>query len=171
MSRRALLVVVAWLLVVAPRAARAQDYFGDQAPPRTIEFRTDKPRTTGQRLLLAGLFGGGAVAAGVGFLFHRDARAKSDEVSAFEPTGRTYTREVDDTRRAALRSRTLARVFYGVGAAGLVAGVVAFFLTEPGTEVVTVGGAQSRRRPVRRTPPIDVALLPGGGMVGASWAF
>lgn len=140
MSGRILLVVAALATAVSPATARAEDYFGGDGPP-AMTFRTQKARTRNQRLLLAGLFGGGVVAGGAGVLFHLDSRSKSDQISALPPdhTGRIYTDDVDDTRRGALRSRTLAAVGYGAGVAFLVAGVIAWSLTEPPTEVVTVG--------------------------------
>lgn len=140
MSGRILLVAAALVTAALPATAQAEDYFGGDGPP-PMTFRTEKSRTRNQRLLLAGLFGGAVVTGGAGVLFHLDSRSKSDQISALPPdhTGRIYTDEVDDTRRGALRSRTLAAVGYGAGAAFLIAGVVAWYLTEPGTEVVTVG--------------------------------
>jgi hypothetical protein len=167
-----ILILAALLAVAAPTAARAQtDYFGGDAPPEDITFRTDKSRTTRQRILIAGLFGGAAVMGGVGLGFHLDSRSKSDQVSAVgDHTGRIYTPEVDDTRRAALRSRTLAIVGYGAGGALLVAGVIAYFVTEPGTRVVTVG-KHKQDQPPPPPVPVSVAPLPGGAMAAAAWSF
>ena len=167
------MLLVAVLTVVAtPTVAHAQDYFGSEAPPDDIAFRTDKPRTRNQRIALASLFGGAALFGGVGLAFHLDSRSKSDQVSAVgEHTGRVYTEDVDATRRGALRSRTLAMVGYGVGAACLTAAVITLFVTQPGTEVVTVGKDKKKPPPPTVPVPMSVTPLPGGGMVAAAWTF
>jgi hypothetical protein len=167
-----ILLLAALAVAAAPSVAHAQDYFGGDAPPEEITYRTDKPRTRNQRILLAGLFGGAALFGGAGLAFNLDSRSKSNQVSAVgDHTGRVYTDDVDDTRRGALRSRTLAIVGYSAGGACLIAGVIAFFVTEPSTEVVTVG--KDKNKPPTPTPtvPMSVTPLPGGGMVGAAWSF
>ncbi|HTM21975.1 MAG TPA: hypothetical protein VL172_15745 [Kofleriaceae bacterium] len=172
MPGRTLLLLLA-LATAAPSVALADppDYFGGDAPPEDITFRNDKPRTTRQRILLAGLFGGAVVMGGVGLGFHLDSRSKSDQVSAVgDHTGRVYTAEVDDTRRAALRSRTLAIVGYSAGGALLLAGIITYFVTQPGSDVVTVG------KPKNATPPpppvpVTIAPLPGGALAQAAWSF
>ena len=167
-----ILLLAALAVAAAPSAAHAQDYFGGDAPPEEITYRTDKPRTRNQRILLVSLFGGAAVFGGAGLAFHLDSRSKSDAVSAVgDHTGRVYTDELDATRRGALRSRTLAIVGYGAGAACLTAAVIAFFVTEPDTEVVTMG--KDKNKPPTPTPtvPMSVTPLPGGALVGTAWTF
>jgi hypothetical protein len=153
------------------RTASAQDYFGDDAPDDKIQFRTDIPRTTEQRIVIASLFGGAALFGGLGLLFHLDSRSKSDEVSAAgEHTGLIYDPSLEDTRKGALRSRTLAIVGYSLGGALVIAGAVALYLTEPGTRVVTVGEEKDEPKPAN---PVPVSIVPieGGAMVGGSWSF
>jgi len=166
-----ILLLVAALAASLPSVAHAQDYFGDGGPDADMKFRTQRSRTRNQRLLLVGLFGGAVLTGGAGLLFHLDSRAKSNEISALPPdhTGRIYTDEVDATRRGALRSRTLAAVGYGAGAAFLIAGIIAYAVTEPGTEVVTAG--KDKKPPPPPVPPVSLAPLPGGAAVVAGWSF
>jgi hypothetical protein len=171
-GRILLLAAVVVAVAAAPTRAHAQDYFGGDTPPEEITFRTDKPRSRGQRILLASLFGGAALAGGIGLVFHLDSRSKSNQVSAVgDHTGRVYDEEVDATRRGALRSRTAAIVGYGVGGAALIAGVIAWFVTEPGTEVVTAGKDKDTKPPPPTAPPVSLAPLPGGVLASAGWTF
>lgn len=151
--------------VVAPAAARADqtDYFGEDAPSDEITFQVEQSRTRKQRILVGGLFGGALAFGGIGLLFHLDSDEKSDSISAVGKfTGRTYDREVEDTRIDALRSRRLAITGYTFGGAMLIGTAVALFLTKPDSEVVTVGdGGES----------VSVAPMRGGFAVSKGWRF
>jgi len=149
-------MVVAALLAPAASAS-AGDYFGKDAPSDQITYRVDNPRTTRQRIVLGVLFGGAALAGGIGLAFHLDSRSKSDDVTETgELSGRTYDQAVDATRRGALRSRTRAIVAYGLGGALAAAGVVALVLTDPGSRQVKVGRKQQETVP---SPIVPVSLL------------
>ena len=161
----ALLVTLVW----AGQARGQQDYF-QQGKSDTLTFHVDRERSTQQRILIASLFGGSVLFGGVGLLFHIDSKNKSDDVStdAGRHTGRVYTEELDDTRRAALRSRNFAIGSYAVGGGLLIGTFIAYLLTDPGQEVVHVGteadaGAAGAR----------VLLEPtdGGALVGGAWRF
>ncbi len=166
------MVVAAFLAPAAPAAAG--DYFGqDAAPAHQITYRVDRPRTTRQRILLGALFGGAALAGGVGLAFHLDSRSKANDVSETGGlSGRTYDAAVDATRRGALRSRTRAIIGYSVGGALAAAGIVALVLTDPGTREVTVGKKQQPSVPAP-TVPVSMLLVRGGAVVQlrGSWGF
>ncbi len=152
------------MLVLATTAlpARAQA----DASTSATTFEVDKERTNRQRILIASLGGGAVLVAAVGLLFHLDLRDKSDAVSASGPhTGMVYTDEVDDTRRSALRSRNVTIAAYGVGAGLLVATLVAYVITDPGTETIVLGEEAA--------PPVAVTIEPvaGGALVGGGWSF
>ncbi|HUH02468.1 MAG TPA: hypothetical protein VML75_10755 [Kofleriaceae bacterium] len=164
-------VVALACLATVPREACADtDYFGEDAPTQDISFRTDIPRTRNQRIVIASLFGGAALFGAVGVGFHLDSRSKSDAVSALgDHTRVTWDDSHESTRSSALRSRTLAIVGYSAGGVLLVAGTIALYLTEPGTNVVTVGD-EAETAP---SPVVPVSLVPvrGGAVVGGTWSF
>ena len=144
------------------------DYFGEDAPEDQITFRKYKERSNRQRLIIGALFGGAALFGGVGLYFNFDARSKSDEVSVVgNHTGLTYTQDLEDTRTGALRSRNVAIASYSVGGLFLIGAIVAFYLTDPGSEVVSVGDEE----PPGPTVPVTVAPIPGGAVVGGTWRF
>lgn len=152
---RSLALAVA-LAVAAPAIARGQ-------AADSMSFEVDKERTTRQRVLIGSLLGGALAASGIGLLFHVDSRDKSDQVSASGPhTGRIYTRSVDDTRRAALRSRNVAIGAYGVAGGLVIASLVVFLVTDPGTETIVLG---------ERLPAIGVEPVAGGALVAGGWTF
>jgi hypothetical protein len=166
----ALSLFLASLTWAAPARAQQQDYF-QQGKSDALTFTVDRERNTRQRILIASLFGSSVLFGGVGFLFHIDSRNKSDEVStdAGRHTGRVYTEDLDDTRRAALRSRNVAIASYAVGGGFLVGTLVAYLLTDPGQETVHVGteaigegGARAR---------LLVEPTDGGALVGGAWRF
>jgi len=144
------------------------DYFGEDAPEDQITFRKYKERTNKQRLFVGALLGGAVLFGGVGVYFNLDARSKSDEVSVVgSHTGQIYTQELEDTRSGALSSRNFAIASYSVGGLFLIGAAVAFYMTDPGSEVLTVGN----EKPPEPAVPVTVAPIPGGAVVGGTWRF
>ncbi len=159
----ALLLFFAWS---AP--AGAQDYF-QQGGSEALTFQVDRERTTRQKVVIGSLFGGSVLFGGVGLLFHIDSKHKSDEVStdAGHHTGHIYTEELDDTRRAAIRSRNFAIASYALGGGLLVGTLVAYLLTDPGQETIRVGTEAADGSGAR----LLVAPTDSGALVGGSWRF
>jgi hypothetical protein len=156
-------VVLALALVASPARAETDPSAGD-VPDGDVQFQLERSRTKKQRVVILSLLGGAAVFGGVGLLFHLDSRSASDEVSAVGAhTGRVYDAALDDTRNRALRSRNLAIAGYAVGGAALVGALVAVIITEPGTEVFTVG--------TEAATPVSLAPRPGGFVVEKAWRF
>jgi hypothetical protein len=170
-----LAIAAAQAAVILPATARADDYFGRTATEK-MTFRIDKERTSGEWIFIASLGGGAVAASGVGLLFTLDSRRKSNRISAIgRHTGQVYTSEVESTRRAALRSRTVAIVGFSVGGALLAGATVAFIATDPGSEVIDLEEYQRRfdqgqgQGQGAFVPVVDPQ--PGGAVLGASWAF
>jgi hypothetical protein len=160
MRRAALGLAVAAALapLLAATPARAED-----AAPLTFEL--DKERTVRQKILIASFGGGALLVGGVGLLFHLDSRDKSDSISASgRHTGMVYSEAIDDTRRAALRSRALTIASYGVAAGLLVTTLVLYVVTDPGTETITLDEAQARL-------PVTLEPVAGGALGGLAWGF
>lgn len=156
----AIALAVGCALASAP--ARAQDYFAGAGEP--ISFEVDRPRSRSDKILIASLFGGSVLFAGVGLLFHLDSRDKSDAVStsAGKHTGKVYTVDLDDTRRGALRSRNVTIASYAVSGGFLVGTFIAYLITDPGRERITVGEEPAR---------LSVQPTAGGALVGTWWRF
>jgi hypothetical protein len=168
MVRRFAALGVTLLLVAWSARAGAQDYF-QQGGSEALTFKVERERTTRQKVLIGSLFGGSVLFAGVGLLFHIDSKHKSDEVStdAGHHTGQVYTEELDDTRRAALRSRNFAIASYALGGGLLVGTFVAYLLTDPGEETIRVGTEAADGSGAR----LLVAPTDSGALVGGSWRF
>jgi hypothetical protein len=150
---RALGLALALAATAAPVAARADAY----------SFELERPRTSRQRWLLAGLGGGAVLFGGIGLLLHLRTNRLADEVSATNgPTGLVYTEDREDTRAAAMRSRTLTIGAYGLAGGLLVATFVAFLITDPGTETITLQSA---------APPIGIEPIDGGAVAWTGWRF
>ncbi|MFP2913393.1 hypothetical protein ACLESD_52040, partial [Pyxidicoccus sp. 3LFB2] len=94
---------------------------------------------------------GGVALAGVGTVFYLQAGDKFDELNK-GGTGGPPVADPDGVVSSGRRAQTLSRVAYGLGAAGIAAGVVMFLL--PGDE-------EPKVQP-------SAAVVPGGGMVGVS---
>jgi hypothetical protein len=167
----ALAVSLAWTAPAHAQPAQPDGYFGAAAQPMT--FEVDRPRTREAKVLIASLFGAAVVFTGGGLLFHLHSKSQSDEVSTEtdEHTGRVYTDDLDATRRDAERSRTLAIAGYAVGGGFLVGTLVAYLLTDPGTETIRVGEEQAEPPAPSGRPQVLVEPSTGGGMVGAAWRF
>src|SRR5690606_24797840 len=125
------------LLGLALASSAARPALAQELEPMTFEIARERSKRV--KITLAALAGSALVVAGIGALFHLDSRDKSDEVSTSGPhTGRLYTAAVDDTRRAALRSRNLTRVSYGLAGGLLVSVLVVYIATDPGTETIVI---------------------------------
>lgn len=148
--------------------AGAQDYF-QQGGSDVLTFKVDRERTARQKIFIASMFGGTVLFGGIGLLFHIDSKNKSDEVStgAGRHTGRVYTEELDDTRRAAIRSRNLAIASYALAGGFLIGTFVAYLVTDPGQETIRVGTQAADPSGAR----LLVAPTEGGALVGGAWRF
>ena len=138
------------------------DYFGSQKAADTIVVRKSRSRSRNAKLLIGGLAGGAAIAAGVGVYFHLRSRGIANDLSSDMPTNRRWSDELAADYDRGQRAGTIAIVSYV--AAGLLAGgtVVAVWRTDPGEEVIDV--PLSKPRPT-------ASVVPGGGVVGAAWGF
>ena len=149
------------------RPASGDDYF--QADPDPVTFRLELERTRTQNIALLSLFGGSVVFAGAALAFHLDSRSKADDVSATgSHTGHVYTTELDDRRRAAIRSRNLAIGGYAIASGLAVAGIVLVFVTDPGTQGYRYG-PNGEMIPVG--PHNLVVPVAGGALIGRAWEF
>ena len=165
--RFAALGVTLHLLAWSARAS-AQDYF-QQGGSEALTFKVDRERTMRQKVVIGSLFGGSVLFGGVGLLFHLDSKHKSDEVStdAGHHTGQIYTEELDDTRRAAIRSRNIAIASYALSGGLLVSTFIAYLVTDPGQETIRVGTEAAEGSGAR----LLFAPTDGGAVVGGSWRF
>ena len=148
--------------------ARAQPHYFQEGRNDSLSFTVDRERNTRQRILIASLFGGSLVLGGVGLLFHIDSKNKADDVStdSGRHSGRVYTEELDDTRRAGIRSRNLAIASYALGGGLLVGTFLAYLLTDPGQETIHVSTEEQPGQARLLVEPTD-----GGALVGGSWRF
>ena len=160
-----LLVTLAW---TGPALGQDKGYF-QEGGTGSLAFTVDRERNSRQRILIASLFGGSILFGGVGLLFHIDSKNKADEVStgAGRHSGRIYTEELDDIRRAGIRSRNLAIASYAVGGGFLVGTFIAYLLTDPGQETIHVGTEADRGAGAR----LLVEPTDGGALVGGAWRF
>jgi len=167
LRRFAALGVLLTLLGWSVRAS-AQDYF-QQGGSDELTFHVDRERNSRQKLLIVSMFGGTVLFGGIGLLFHIDSKHKSDDVStdAGHHTGRIYTEELEDTRRAGIRSRNVAIASYAIGGGFLVGTFLAYLLTDPGQETVRVGTEAADGTGAR----LLVEPTDGGALVGGAWRF
>ncbi len=166
LRRLAALGVLLGLLGWSVRAS-AQDYF-QQGGSDELTFHVDRERNSRQKLLILSMFGGTVLFGGIGALFHIDSKHKSDDVStdAGHHTGRIYTEELEDTRRAGIRSRNIAIASYAVGGGFLIGTFLAYLLTDPGQDTVRVGTEAADGSARLLVEPTE-----GGGLVGGAWSF
>ena len=149
--------------VLAQVAPQEPDYFRtDSSGGERVVFRIDRERTANDWYVIGGLGGGALLFGVVGVLFHRDASNAANDVSADEFTGRTWTPALQSRHDRSVRSGGIATVSYAVGGGLALATVIAFFLTDPGTEIVTKQDD---------APKPYVVPTPGGMMVGQEWSF
>lgn len=146
--------VIASLLVCLSSQAVAEE--------RTIVVETPLDRTIGNKVLLGSVLGAGLLVGGLGIKWHLDSRSAADEVAADVTTGRSWTQadvaQVDKADDAA----TKAKVAYGIGGALVIAAVVMFIVTDPGSETTVIKA---------NTVTPTLAPTPGGAMFGSSWSF
>lgn len=161
--------VVASLALVGalalPQVAHADtpastDYFAAPATPNQLVFRGAGKRSARQRLVIGALFGGAAVAGGVGALFHLRSAAAADAVSSDIPTGEAWTPAHQADYDRAGSARVGAIVGYSVGGALLVAALIALGVTTPADTINEVHIA----RPT-------VAPTAGGAVAGLAVGF
>jgi hypothetical protein len=127
---------------------------------RNSEIVTRPERTTGNRLLLAGLAGGGALAGGLGLYFHLESRDAATAVSADAATGRAWTAADRAQVDRAADNRGRAVIAYSVGGGLVIAAIVTALLTEPKEETTVI---------VPRGPTVMPAE--GGAVLGGAWQF
>src|SRR5690349_8139900 len=147
-------------LALAAPAARADDapgrvdYFERKAAGSSILVRRPGSRTLQQKLVIAGLFGGAAIAAGAGVWFHLDSRDAADQVSADgDRAVGTWTDAEQDVYDRAHSSGVGAIVGYSLGAALLAGAIDEVVMTAPAEQELLL-------RPVA-----------GGAIVGKGWTF
>lgn len=145
-----------------PPPAPAPNYFAGSSKPNALVFRGAGKRTHRERLVIGALFGGAALAGGLGVLFHLDSAAAADAVSSDIPTGEAWTPGLQADYDRAGRSRIGAIVGYALGGALLVGGLVALGLTTPADTIneVHIG----RARPI-------LAPTAGGAVAGLAVGF
>ncbi len=119
-------------------------------------------RSKSNLIMLGALGGGGVVLGAVGLYFHLDSRSASSDVASHKPTGQPWTADKQDTYDRAHRSSVIAGVFYGVGGALVLATAVAYIITEPKAETMTIHP---------HTASALVAPTRGGAIVGGTWSF
>jgi hypothetical protein len=137
------------------------------APPKgheyTIKSYPDRSRANVMGLSLTA--GAGAVVGAVGVYFHLDSRDKSDALSAHKLTGLPWTPERQAQYDAAHRSAVTAGVLYGIGGALVLGAAIAFMVTEPKMETITITPHTNPK------PTALIAPTPGGALVGGMWSF
>jgi hypothetical protein len=129
---------------------------------RKIEIVTRPERSLGNKLLLAGLAGGGAIAGGIGVYFHLESRDAANAVAADSFTSMAWTPEDQANVDRAEDNRGKAAIAYGIGGGLLVAAIVTLIVTEPKAETIVI----TPNRPM----PI-VAPAEGGALLGGRWSF
>lgn len=127
-----------------------------------IEIVTRPERSLGNRLLLAGLAGGGAIAGGLGVYFHLESREAANAVASDGATGTAWTADDQANLDRAGDNRTRAAIAYGIGGGLIVAAIVAAVLTEPAQETTVI---------IPRGPAPTVAPAEGGAVLGGRWSF
>jgi len=175
------------IAVVAPRRVRADEPAPpnepippttepappEEAPPppgdgpvlqphfRSKEIVVEVPgeRTRMNKLTLLSLTAAGAIVGGIGLYYHLDSRSASNEVSADEFTGRSWTADNDALVDRADRSKTRAAIAYTAGGLLVTAAIVALIATEPKSETAVI------------RPGAMIAPTAGGAMLGGMWSF
>lgn len=135
---------------------------GHARADRNIEIVTRPERSLGNRLLLAGLVGGGAIAGGLGLYFHLESRDAANAVSADGATGRAWSAEDRAEVDRAADNRGRAAIAYSIGGGLVIAAIVTALLTEPEEETTVI---------VPRGPAPMVMPAEGGAVLGGAWRF
>ncbi|MGE0550854.1 MAG: hypothetical protein AB7O24_07330 [Kofleriaceae bacterium] len=132
------------------------------AEERTIVVETPRDRTMSNKVMVGSMFGAGVLLGGLGLKWHLDSRSAANEVASNVPTGRAWSQADVAQVEKADDAGTKAIVAYGVGGALLIAAVVTFIVTDPGSETTVLKG---------NTITPTVAPAPGGAVLGSSWSF
>jgi hypothetical protein len=137
---------------------------GHARADRNIEIVTRPERPLGNRLLLAGLIGGGALAGGLGVYFHLESRDAANAVSADGATGRAWSADDRAQVDRAADNRGRAVIAYSVGGGLVIAAIVTALLTEPDEQTTVI---------VPRGPAVTPTVMPaeGGAVLGGAWRF
>jgi hypothetical protein len=161
MGRHALAVLLGLAILTQFHLASAdQGYFSDGK--KQLTFKEEGSRSKNERITLYSLFGSAVLVGAVATFYTLDSRSQSDEVSASGyHTGLVWTDELEDTRKDALRSRTIAQVTGGIAGGLLLAGIAAYIITEPDEEI----GYQDWQTRSFAAPTSD------GFVVGQGWTF
>lgn len=101
--------------------------------------------------------GAGVLLGGIGLAFHLDYRSKANDLESDRFTGDTWTPDRQSMLDDAHRSSVYAGVFYGLGAATLLAATISFIVTEPKVETIVIH------------PHVDPK--PGGAVIGGGFSF
>jgi hypothetical protein len=171
MSVRALATLSALVTAMAATGgvarAEPENYF---QKPDDVVFRIDKERTTTDRIVIGSIGGGAVLFGAIGALFTLDYNDKSGQVEASGThTGIVYSDRLEDTRKSAIRSRNFAIASYSLAGVALIGTIVAYIVTDPGTEEVTYGPGGVIEKKVQSSTL--VAPIEGGAMVGRIWSF
>jgi hypothetical protein len=129
-----------------------------------VKYRPDRPKNA--RVML-GVLGGAALAFGaVGLYYHLDSRDVADELSTHKFTSQTWTADRQATYDRGHDAKLIATISYSIGGAFLIATVVAFIMTEPPQQVMTI-------HPHTDSAPQStiIAPIPGGAFVAKGWSF
>jgi len=137
-------------------------FVGQAQAERKIEIVTRPERSLGNRLLLAGMAGGGALVGGLGVYFHLESREASNAVASDTATGKAWTADRQANMENAGDNRTRAAIAYGVGGGLVIAAIVAAVLTEPAAETTVI---------IPRGPAPTIAPAEGGAVLGGRWSF
>jgi hypothetical protein len=148
-------------VALPPVSALAQGGYFTEGD-KHLTYKQAGSRSRNEMIVLLSIFGTAAVAGAVGTYFALDSQSKSVEVSASGVhTGRAWSADLDETRKDALRSRTVAQVSFGVTGALMLGGAIAFIITSPDDELFYQNW-QTRSF----IAPIDSGLVAGSG-----WSF
>lgn len=128
---------------------------------KELVIETPGERTLTNKLVLAGVAVSGGVAGALGVYWHLDSKSASDEVSAADYTGKSWTPARAALVEQADRSSTRAMIAYGIGGALLVSTVIAMIVTEPASEVTVI----------QTTAAPTFAPVEGGAVLGGVWSF
>lgn len=130
------LAPIAAVIALVPTPANAQDGGYFTKGETQLTYRQEGSRTTNEKIALVSIFGSSLLAAGVGTYYLRDSIKLGDEISASGlHTGKAWSLALEQTRKDAVQSSTIATISYGFAAGLLLAGIVTYIVTEPDDEV------------------------------------
>lgn len=160
MARLPLALLLAALLS-STTANADEGYFSDGN--KQLTFMEEGNRSSGEQRVLYALVGATLLSGAVSGFYLLDSSSQSDKVSTsgYEHTGKTWSLELEAIQEDALRSRRIAQISIGVTSGFLLAGIVAYIVTEPEQEA----GYQDWQSRSFATPTKD------GLVVGQGWIF